>query len=51
MSNNSPSQIPGGQKIFDNPWILLAAGLAVMFVFYTIWGMLEVLNLPEAKLP
>lgn len=35
----------------DNPWILLVAGLVVMFGFYTIWGAYEILTLPPAELP
>ncbi len=51
MQKDEQSEIPRGQKLYDNPWILLVAGLVVMFVFYTIWGMYEVLSLPQAKLP
>jgi len=42
---------PLGQRLFDRPFLLLAAGLVVMFVFYTIWGLYEVLTLPAGKLP
>ena len=44
-------EIPLGQRLYDRPFLLLAAGLAVMFGFYTIWGMFEVLLLPKASLP
>jgi len=43
--------IPLGQKLFDNPFILLAAGLVVMFVFYTLWGLYELISLPKGTLP
>jgi len=43
--------IPTGQKLFDRPFLLLAAGLIVMFLFYTGWGLWEILSLPAAKLP
>ncbi len=43
--------IPRGQQLFDSPFILLAAGMAVMLVFYTIWGLIEVMSLPTATLP
>lgn len=43
--------IPLGQRIMDSPFLLLAAGLIVMFGFYTIWGILEVIWLPDAPLP
>ncbi|MGD2135422.1 MAG: hypothetical protein PVF27_04640 [Gemmatimonadales bacterium] len=42
---------PLGQRLFDNPFLLLVAGIAVMVVFYTLWGLVEVLTLPEAPLP
>ena len=47
----SPEEIPLGQKLFNRPFLLLVFGLAVMFVFYTIWGMVEIMNLPQATLP
>ena len=43
--------IPLGQRLTDRPFLLLAAGLFVMFLFYTGWGLFEILGLPEAKLP
>ena len=43
--------IPVGQRLFDRPFLLLAAGLLVMFVFYTGWGMWEILTLPQGTLP
>ena len=39
------------QRVLDNPWLLLALGLLVMFVSYTAWGWLELASLPDAKLP
>jgi hypothetical protein len=43
--------IPLGQRIMDRPFLLLGLGLSVMFGFYTIWGILEVMWLPQATLP
>jgi hypothetical protein len=43
--------IPLGQRLFDRPFLLLVAGLLVMFVFYTGWGLVEILGLPEGTLP
>ncbi|MCB0343858.1 MAG: hypothetical protein KDD66_02005 [Bdellovibrionales bacterium] len=48
---NKPEEIPLGQRLYDRPFLLLAAGLAVMFGFYTIWGVYEVMSLPQATLP
>jgi hypothetical protein len=45
------SEVPLGQRLLERPFLLLAAGLVVMFGFYTIWGLVEVLSLPPATLP
>ena len=42
---------PLGQRLFDRPFLLLWLGLLVMFGFYTIWGLVEVMRLPPAPLP
>ena len=42
---------PLGQRLLEHPFLLLAAGLVVMFGFYTIWGLYEILSLPKAALP
>ncbi len=47
----SPDEIPLGQRLFDRPFLLLVLGILVMFVFFTGWGMLEILSLTEAPLP
>lgn len=43
--------VPLMQRLFDNIWLLLAAGIIVMFVVYTGWGMWEILTMPESTLP
>ena len=30
------------QRLLDNPWLLLALGVLVPIVSYTIWGLIEV---------
>jgi hypothetical protein len=47
----SPAPVPLGQRLFDNIFLLLAAGLLVMFVLYTGWGLWEITHLPAARLP
>ena len=42
---------PFGQRLYERPIVLLVLGLIVMFVFYTIWGMIEILSMPQATLP
>lgn len=44
-------RVPLGQRLFDNPFLLLIAGILVMAVFYTGWGLVQVLSLPQAPLP
>lgn len=44
-------EVPLGQRLFDNIFLLLGAGLFVMFALYTGWGMWEILTLPAAPLP
>lgn len=51
MNENPEYQVPLGQRLFDSPWLLLTAGLAVMFIFYTGWGLYEIFSLPQAPLP
>lgn len=46
-----PEVEPLGQRLFNRPFLLLFIGLAVMFGFYTIWGVVEVMMLPQAPLP
>ena len=49
---SAPSEpIPLGQRLFDNIFLLLVVGLAVVFVLYTGWGLWEIFSLPTATLP
>ncbi|MDH4122163.1 MAG: hypothetical protein OEV94_10700 [Deltaproteobacteria bacterium] len=50
-SNPSGGQPPLGQRLFDSPFLLLAAGLVIMLVFYTAWGIIELVTMPQALLP
>ncbi len=52
MTDNEPDESPPwGQRLLDRPFLLLFLGMLVMFVFYTGWGTVELLLLPQAKLP
>lgn len=44
-------EMPLGQRLLDSPFLLLAAGLFVMFLFYTGWGVVELMRLTPAPLP
>ena len=56
MENSSPppapdDRVPLGQRLFDNVFLLLAAGLVIMFLLYTGWGFWEITSLPVGSLP
>jgi hypothetical protein len=53
MSNQSEKddEIPAIQKLFDRPFLWLVLGFLVMAVFYTLWGIFEIITLPVAPLP
>jgi len=40
--------IPMMQKLLDNPFILLFLGVAVPTLFYIVWGVIEVAQIPLA---
>ena len=43
--------VPLGQRLFDRPFLLLVAGFVIMAVVYTLWGLVEIMSLPQATLP
>ena len=43
--------LPLGQRLYDNVFLLLAAGILVMLLFYTGWGLWEITTLPSRPLP
>ena len=49
--DGAPDGTPFGQRLFDNVFLLLAAGLFVMLVLSTGWGLWEVMSLPSGGLP
>ncbi len=51
LPRKTDEPVPLGQRLLDRPFLLLAAGLIVMFGFYTIWGFYEVMSVPVATLP
>jgi hypothetical protein len=42
-------KIPAMQKLLDNPFLLLFLGVTVPTVFYVMWGIMEVAQIPIAK--
>lgn len=41
--------IPFMQQLLDNPFVLLFLGVVIPTVFYLIWGILEVAQIPIAQ--
>lgn len=41
-------RIPGMQSLMDNPFLLLFIGVVMPTVFYIVWGIMEIVNLPVA---
>ncbi len=50
-SNSNNEKIPLGQRLLEKPLLLLTIGLLVMVIFYTGWGLVEILGLPPSNLP
>jgi hypothetical protein len=51
QSGESGERVPLGQRLYDNVFLLLVAGVFIMLVLYTGWGLWEILTLPPATLP
>lgn len=51
VPEGDPPVVPLGQRLFDNIFLLLVAGIAVMAVLYTGWGLWEILTLDRSPLP
>ena len=42
------TDIPLMQRVLDNPFLLLVLGIAIPSVFYIIWGIIEITQIPIA---
>lgn len=42
---------PLGQRVMENPFLLLVLGIVVMVVFYTGWGLYEIAAMTPSPLP
>lgn len=47
-NSNEEERIPGMQSLMDNPFLLLFIGVVMPTVFYILWGIMEIVNLPVA---
>lgn len=41
--------MPAMQRLLDNPFLLLFLGVTFPTVFYLIWGIMELVQIPIAK--
>ena len=46
--HSSDEPIPLMQRLLDNPFLLLFLGIMVPAVFYIIWGVMEITQIPIA---
>lgn len=44
-----PEHIPFMQRVLDNPFLLLFLGVTIPTVFYILWGLIELTQMPIAK--
>ena len=42
-------RVPPMQRVLDNPFLLLFLGVTIPTVFYLIWGIMEIAQIPIAK--
>ena len=47
-SSNEDEPIPFMQRVLDNHFLLLVLGVAFPAVFYIIWGVMEIIQIPIA---
>ncbi|MCO5113431.1 MAG: hypothetical protein M9899_04570 [Bdellovibrionaceae bacterium] len=50
-NKTTEEDVPYFQKLYDRPFLWLALGLITMVLFYTGWGILEIMMLSKAPLP
>ena len=48
---SEPNQKHPLQKLMDNTWLLLALGILIPFLSYTVWGWIEITLVKTATLP
>ena len=47
--NDDLEPIPMMQRVLDNPFLLLLLGILVPTVFYIVWGVMEITQIPLAE--
>lgn len=48
-SDAPAERIPAMQRLLDNPFLLLFIGVTMPTVFYIIWGVMEIAQIPIAE--
>lgn len=48
-SGGDDERVPAMQRLLDNPFLLLFIGVAVPAVFYLLWGVMEITQIPIAR--
>ncbi len=48
-TSGKPERVPPMQRLLDNPFLLLFIGVTVPTVFYLVWGLIEISQIPIAK--
>lgn len=49
MNDQTSGNIPFMQRLLDSPLVLLALGVVIPTVLYTVWGVVEALSIPAAS--
>jgi hypothetical protein len=47
----APPAVHPLQRLLDDPWALLALGVGIPTLSYTVWGWLELVLVAPARLP
>jgi hypothetical protein len=50
VANEDEERIPAMQHLLDNPFLLLFLGITIPTVLYILWGVMEILTLPNAPM-
>jgi len=48
-ASRDEERIPIMQRILDNPFLLLFLGVVIPTVFYIVWGVMEIVQIPIAQ--
>ncbi len=49
QNGDRPEKLPFWQRLMDNHFLLLFLGVVIPTVFYLMWGIMEIANLPIAE--